>query len=746
MSAIAGERLIFGQHSGDQVELRVYGDEFYARYETLGGHTVVYDLDRGLYCYAALQDGRFVSSGTPMSKPVPWGLRRHLREDPNVRNDKFDRRYEVLRHEEEPLGANANVMRTYGPNSGLLAGRQVPTGTVRGLAILVEFADVETSITREDVEELLNDPNSSKHGNACSVRKYYENMSSGKLTFTNKVVGPIKLSKKQSHYINQPLMLEALRLAVDQYDIDFSELDSLDQGYIDALSFMYAGRSLYHGNLWPHNSTMNLQIGQYRTHFYTIQSLGRNRIDLSIGTFTHEAGHMLCRFPDLYDYGERDGDFEESSGMGQYCLMSYGNHNNRGKTPSPVCAYLRDLAGWCGNAVSLNNPGTYQVRHGDYGTVCRYSTDKANEYFLVENRHQQDLDRYLPDKGLAVYHCDTRGSNEYQDGTPDNHYQCALLQADGKFDLERTPLGGDDGDLYESVDGIALADGTVPNSREWDRTDSGLIISDIGASGPAISFRTGEDSVPNVVTGSSTPDLIIPDEDATGVTDVIALDRDGAVAAVSVGVRISHTYRGDLEAVLTAPSGKSVTLHKDQGGQLDNLVLDLSSGSFAPLDELLGESLRGDWTLRVCDHVSDDTGRLDRWDLSIGYQSAAPACSGEAAPGQTIPDAGAQGLRSTIAIGDEGTVKGLSVAVGITHSYRGDIRLELIAPSGERALLRESGYDSGENIEETYTEDSTPSLRALIGEACQGDWVLSVKDMMADDVGTLDRWAITIRR
>lgn len=746
MSAIAGERLVFGQQNGGQLELRVHGDEFYARYETPGGYTVVYDLDRGQYCYAALRYGRFVSSGTPVSKPAPWGLRRHLRENPDVRNEKFGRRYGVLRPAEESLGASADVMYAVGPNSGLLGGRQVPRGKVRGLTVLVEFADLRSSVTQADVAELLNDPSSAKHGNACSVRKFYETVSSGKLIFTNKVVGPVKLSRKQSYYINRPLMREALQLAVDQCDIDFSEFDSLDQGYIDALSFMYAGRSLYQGYLWPHNSTANLPAGQYRTHFYTVQSLGRHRIDLSIGTFAHEAGHMLCRFPDLYDYGERDGDSEQSSGLGQYCLMSWGNHNNRGKTPSPVCAYLRDLAGWCDNVVDLSNPGVYQAKHGDYRTLYRYGTDKANEYFLVENRHRQGLDRHLPDTGLAVYHCDTRGSNEYQDGTPDDHYQCALIQADGKFDLEKTTKGGDAGDLYESRPEVALSDDTVPNSNEWDRTDSGLILSEIGASGPAISFRAGKDAAAEVVKGRSTPDLIIPDHDPAGVTDSIRIDKDGTVSAISASVRISHTYRGDLEVILTAPSGKSVTLHKDEGGSLDNLALDLSTADFPALASLTDESIRGDWELRVCDHLRDDMGRLDSWDLRIQYQAAADPCAGEATPGETIPDSSISGLRSTIPISGSGTVKAISVEVSITHPFRGDIKLELIAPSGERALLRESLWDSGTDIQETYTEESIPSLRSLIGEQCQGDWTLLARDLGIADTGTLDRWALAIQR
>src|SRR4029078_5337358 len=122
-------------------------------------------------------------------------------------------------------------------------------------------------------------------------------------------------------------------------------------------------------------------------------SLGRSPADLSIGTFCHENGHLLCRFPDMYDYGERDGDSVVSAGIGNYCLMGSGNHLGFGRTPSPVCSYLRDLAGWCDKEIDISAPGQYTATHGDYDTVIKYRTSKPNEYFLVENRTKMDLDQ-----------------------------------------------------------------------------------------------------------------------------------------------------------------------------------------------------------------------------------------------------------------------------------------------------------------------------------------------------------------
>jgi hypothetical protein len=163
MSAIFGETLIFQPENGSEVELVVFGDEFYARYETKDGYTVVYDPDRELYCYALLLNGQFASSGIPLSKRPPPDIRRGLRESETVRNEKFAQRYADLRPPE--TDAASNIARTLGPNNGLLRGRRVSAGHIRGLTVLVEFADLSSAVTTADVEEMLNAPNYQENGN-----------------------------------------------------------------------------------------------------------------------------------------------------------------------------------------------------------------------------------------------------------------------------------------------------------------------------------------------------------------------------------------------------------------------------------------------------------------------------------------------------------------------------------------------------------------------------------------------------
>lgn len=83
--------------------------------------------------------------------------------------------------------------------------------------------------------------------------------------------------------------------------------------------------------------------------------------------------------------------------------------------------------------------------------------------------------------------------------------------------------------------------------------------------------------------------------------------------------------------------------------------------------------------------------------------------------------------------GNAGTV---TVSVNITHTYRGDISLNLIAPDGSSYTLKTlSGSDSADNVIETYTVNTSG--------LAQGQWQLSVSDNYQQDTGNLNQWNIT---
>lgn len=617
MSAIFGEFLTFDQPGHASIRLRVYGDEHYARYENTDGFSVVFDPELGQYCYARLSAGRFQSTGVAAGAPPPQGLVRHLQEDDEVIAAKAAGK-RALRIS---MAANAEareVNRTFGPAQGLLNGRVLAEGTVRGLTILVNFNDLTTTVTKSDVESLLNGDNYSHNGNICSVREYFKRISSGKLDYVNTVVGPYALKRNRQYYVRNLLIEEALELAAAD-GLDFTQFDSKNEGFIDALNVLYAGQTQYAGELWPHNWSINLRIGGMRTDQYMLSSLGRSPQDLSIGTFCHETGHLLCRFPDLYDYGEREADLKPSAGIGYFCLMGAGNHLDYGRSPAPVCAYLRDLVGWCDQEVDLRQAARHEVRHGDYATVYKYQTSRPNEYFLIENRSRMGLDRGGIASGLAVYHCDILGSNEYQDGTAARHYQCALLQADGRRDLELNSNQGDPADLFGEFPTVALSSETNPHTREWDGRESGLTISSIGRPAELIPITTGSQQKPPAtpVGGRATPEMKIPDYTTSGVISDINITASGVVARIIVKVDIRHPYIGDLNVSLTAPSGRSTVLHGRLGMGSDDLVETYDSASPGVLATLLGEAAAGIWRLTAKDLAPRDVGVLRSWEIEL---------------------------------------------------------------------------------------------------------------------------------
>jgi len=761
MSAIFGERIVLKQDDGSEVTLVVTGDEFHAEYETLEGYAAVYDATLGKYCYGELAAGAIVSTGLPVTKSPPVGIPRHLQESGEVRAARFARRFNELRPQEVVPFTDGFSALAFAPNNGLLNGRRVSNGHVLGLTIMVEFDDVAASVARDDVDAMLNADTFTLNGNFSSVRQYFRTVSSGKLDYENRVVGPVKLSNKKQHYESTLLVREALEAAIDQFDINLADFVSRDDGVIDAINFMYAGRTVYGINgdnnnpsqLWPHNSRTTLRFdtpaGPVETHFYQLSSMGRQRVDLTIGTFCHESGHLLCRFPDMYDYGNRDGDFAKSLGIGPYCLMGSGNHNGHGKTPSPVCGYLRDLVGWADHEVILNGAQTFSAKHADYGTVMKYLTVRNNEYFVIENRTNLGLDEHLGSSGLAIFHCDTEGSNEFQTGTASQHYQCALLQADGRRDLEQNVTGNLAGDLYGEIAGVAVDSQTNPATRMWDGSDSGLKISDTSAPGDEISFRVGDPPpAPSggeaTVTANIEPDLLIPDNDPTGITSVLNLSANGKALAIKVGITAQHKWVDDLTITLEAPSGTTVVLRERTGGSADDINEQYESSSHEQLKTLEGESVEGDWKLNVVDGAGRDIGRLDHWSLTIDYKQANKTLSRTMTPASSIPDNANGGVHDITTVNQKGELRDVRVRVDITHTWIGDLIVELRSPSGDVARLHDRQGREQNNIRRTYDVATTPALELMLGTSIKGKWQLVARDLAAADVGTLNEWELTL--
>ncbi|MFJ9207870.1 M4 family metallopeptidase [Streptomyces sp. NPDC102264] len=103
-----------------------------------------------------------------------------------------------------------------------------------------------------------------------------------------------------------------------------------------------------------------------------------------------------------------------------------------------------------------------------------------------------------------------------------------------------------------------------------------------------------------------------------------------------------------------------------------------------------------------------------------------------------IPDNGAAVTSSVNVTGVTGNApSNLLVGVDITHTWRGDLVVDLVAPDGTAYRLKNSsGSDSGDDIAETFSVNAS-------SEVANGTWQLKVQDVAAQDTGRINSFKLT---
>lgn len=92
----------------------------------------------------------------------------------------------------------------------------------------------------------------------------------------------------------------------------------------------------------------------------------------------------------------------------------------------------------------------------------------------------------------------------------------------------------------------------------------------------------------------------------------------------------------------------------------------------------------------------------------------------------------------------------VDVSVDITHTYIGDLTVDLVAPGGTTVRLHDRSGGSTEDIVTTYGDvggsapDGPGSLSDFAGLNSAGLWQLVVTDNAGGDVGTLNAWSLHI--
>jgi len=484
---VFGERWVLRQPDGGVVEARIWGDEYYQVVESLDGYTLIRDPSTLVICYARLSgDGNeLVSTGIRVGKvdAASLGVKKHVR----INGEARARLVQESRNAWEPRRASRE---TGAEGTPTLASGPI-IGDVQGLVILVDFEDQSATIPRDDIDGMFNEIGYTGHGNNGSVRDYFHDVSIGMLNYTNWVTPTYYRAQYPfAHYddCSKPWPEGPFELIVEVLDyleasgLDFEQFDADGDGFIDAFAMMYAGnthcgwaKGMWAGgggidSLWVSASGVATGRGQW---IGTASTPG-------IGGFCHESGHSICHWPDLYDY------HGDSEGIGRYCLMAnFASRTN----PVQPCAYLKYTAGWGAVTTLTTSEQGLIVPASSTNTMFKYEHPALiSEYFLVENRRQIGRDAEIPDHGLAVWHIDTNGWNSWNEMLPDQHYMVTLVQADGRWDMEKNVNEGDSTDLYGAPAATALTPNTNPSSGWWDGSQSDLWIENISESQLSMTF------------------------------------------------------------------------------------------------------------------------------------------------------------------------------------------------------------------------------------------------------------------
>ncbi|MEV1172743.1 S8 family serine peptidase [Nonomuraea sp. NPDC049784] len=219
-------------------------------------------------------------------------------------------------------------------------------------------------------------------------------------------------------------------------------------------------------------------------------------------------------------------------------------------------------------------------------------------------------------------------------------------------------------------------------------------------------------------------DTAIPDHGAVTSSIPVTGLLGTAPATTEVYIDIHHTWRGELKIDLLAPDGKVYPLVANDPNDSADIIHETFqvNASASPAS--------GTWKLRVQDVEWLDTGYIDGWWIRL-------PCFGNW-DDTTIPDPGAAESSIVLAWINGNAPTRTRVHVEIDHTWRGDLKIDLIAPDGKVYPLRAADAKDGtDNIDESYWVNANAS-------PASGTWKLRVEDLAKGDTGFINGWTLTL--
>jgi len=290
-------------------------------------------------------------------------------------------------------------------------------------------------------------------------------------------------------------------------------------------------------------------------------------------------------------------------------------------------------------------------------------------------------------------------------------------------------------------DGTTVTDTTAPFSTTFDTTkvaDGSRVFTAVATDNQGATATTSvtvtvannnNQCLDNTFTATDVPKAI-PDNNATGITSTVPVVGHGTVAAFTLSLNITHTFRGDLLVTLTSPAGLTATVFNGVANDAtDNLILVNASSTV-----FNGQVAAGNWKLKVVDRAAQDVGTLNSWSFHI----VGNCFSGSAAPNLPTVD------NSTVCTSlNVATTGGVSASAQLDFSGNHDFCSSLsgtLAHNGKTVTAFARGQL---NVNGPCTFNVTNhAVPGLTGDA-SGTWTFCITDNDAGgDTGRLNTWAV----
>ena len=492
------------QPNGEEITLKMRGDERMKWMESEDGYSLMYDSDKNIV-FAALDENEDM---------VPSAIRAsdYAKRSPEVKA-KLKNIPKGLQYSKNQKQIFRQVWKMR--ENSLFRSLKSSQATTKAKAIcaLIGFPDKPITKSLSEFELLMNQIGYSAGSARGSVRDFYLENSYGQLDLIVTVVGPYVAANDWAYYGENDatgndahavdLAREAANFAFNEANIDPADYDNDGDGYIDAFHFLYAGYGEESGAdsdcIWAHmwGFSRPLIFGDVRLDVYSCSPElrgSRGSSITSIGPICHELCHIFGA-PDFYDADgpESGGDF---LGTGDWDLMASGSWNGNGDSPAHINMYQKIDFGWV-NPIELNSTQTITDMPNSALNPVAYTiqTPTPGEYYVLENRQQEGFDRNVPGTGLLIYHVSgiTRQSlewNEINTGHPQKVYP---VYASSSLEL---PTGSPNS--YGAINSSrctfntnrnSFSSSTIPSMFTWERVVVSKPITQIKEINGLISFQ-----------------------------------------------------------------------------------------------------------------------------------------------------------------------------------------------------------------------------------------------------------------